>query len=393
MIDLARASRGWSKAQLAKVLERDPTKLYPESGNPKADFLIKLAEVLEWPVADLIETVWGPQLPGAAAAVGAEKSEPKPAVGAGSYEELFGQARSAHQKGDYRQVVSLSRLMYSVASNEDHKAVACSVEASGWDGLGRYVQEVEACKRGLQHRPENPIRRNQLRAVLANAWYSLWELTPALGTAELLANWYEKNPPKTDLDWKRPAFVHYVRGHTHRRMAFTEPELRQEHLLAAEADLKQSAEMHESLSIKLNAPQLAGIANTCRGGLLEIDVELGRRNAADTINEIVAKVDAADIGQATGDWLESHGWWCIFGSDLAVRHLKGRELQETTRHLTSKAASARRCRPIWRSTATPASRACRQCTRNGRSSPPCSPTWTWCLPRATSPSPAATPIW
>ena len=38
-------------------------------------------------------------------------------------------------------------------------------------------------------------------------------------------------------------------------------------------------------------------------------------------------------------------------------------------------------------------RRCRPCTRTGRSSAPRSPTWTWCSPRATSPSPRAMPSW
>ena len=47
MLDLARGSRGWSRAKLGRALGRDPTKVYPDSGNPKADFLVRLAEVLE----------------------------------------------------------------------------------------------------------------------------------------------------------------------------------------------------------------------------------------------------------------------------------------------------------------------------------------------------------
>ena len=56
-----------------------------------------------------------------------------------------------------------------------------------------------------------------LQATLANAQYTLWDLTPALGTAEVLARWYEANPPEKVYDWKRVAYVHYVRGNTRRR--------------------------------------------------------------------------------------------------------------------------------------------------------------------------------
>lgn len=330
LIDLARASRGWSKAQMARVLGRDATKVYPDSGNPKADLLVKLAETLEWPVGDVLELVWGRD---------AQNATASDASADLSYEGLFNQSRAAHQRGDYTQVVELAKAMYDAAKTEDHKCIACSVEASGWDGLGRYTQEVEACRRGLMHSPANPIRRQQLRSVLANAWYSLWELTPALGTCEVLVQWYRDNPPLNDIDKKRPAFVHYVRGNVHRRLAMLEPELRGAHLLAAREDLAKSAQMHEDLAVRTGNPALAGIANTCRGGLIEVAVEAGHEDPSSAIAEIVTalkKIDPDDTA-LTGDWLESWGWWCTFGSDLALRHLKGRDMQEAVRFLNDRA--------------------------------------------------------
>ncbi len=328
LVDLARASKGWSKAQLARALDRDPTKIYPDSGNPKADFLMKLAEVLEWPVGDVMEIVWG-----------SDSDSQTPADAARSFEDLYHKSRDAHQRGDARRVVELARSMYQAAKTEDHKCVACSVEASGWDMLGRYTQEVDACRRGLMHSPSNPLRRQQLRAVLANAWYALWDLTPALGTAELLVQWYDANPPLNDVDQKRPAFVRYVRGNTHRRLAMIEPELRAMHLQAAREDLAAAAGQHEELAARLNTPSLAGIANTCRGGLIEVAVESGLEDASDAVGEITSALRKIDPNDAslTGDWLESWGWWCTFGADLALRHLKGRDLQEAVTFLNSRA--------------------------------------------------------
>ncbi|MBN8644095.1 MAG: hypothetical protein J0L61_02510 [Planctomycetes bacterium] len=326
LVDLARASRGWSKAQLARALDRDATKIYPDSGNPKADFLVKLAAVLEWPVGDVLEMVWG------------AGDEAGPQAGTEiSYEALYIQSRQAHQRGDSKQVVALAKAMYQFAQTEDHRCVACSVEASGWDALGRYVQEVDACRRGLMHTPTNPVRRQQLRAVLANAWYSLWDLTPALGTCEVLAKWYKENPPTSDVDRKRPAFVHYVRGHTHRRLAMLEPELKGEHLRAAREDLALSASLHEELAGKLNTPNLGGIANTCRGGLIEVAVESGIEDASDAVGEIVSSLKRINPRDPalTGDWLESWGWWCTFGADIALRHLKGRDMQEAVGSLNA----------------------------------------------------------
>ncbi len=327
LIDLARVSRGWSRAQLAAALGRDPTKIYPDSGNPKADFIMKLAEVLEWPVGDVMETVWG-----------RKGDEIDPQAEPVKYEDLYATARAAHLAGQYQQMVDASRRMYEVAQSEERKAFACAMEYSGWDGLGRYMQGVDAARRGLAHTPISATTRNILRADLANAWYSLWDLTPALGTTEVLATWYETNPPAKPVDRKRPAFVYYVRGNTHRRLIALEPELKQAHCEAARRDLLRSAEMYTQLADELGDPSLAGIANTCRGGLIEIDVEMGDRSPESAVAELMEGVTTLDQNpnKAIGDWRESYGWWAIFASNVALRYLKGRALQTSMSTLLGK---------------------------------------------------------
>ena len=334
LLDLARASRGWSRAQLGRALGRDPTKVYPESGNPKADFLVRLAEVLEWPVGEVVDTIWGrrQEAPVFEGHVNGDAARP-------DYRELYQAARGAHASGEYRSVVETARRMYAAADSDERRAFACAMEYSGWDGLGRYQQGVDAARRGLALGPISTTTRNILRADLANAWYSLWDLTPALGTAEVLASWYDANPPERDVDRKRPAFVRYVRGNTRRRLMFVEPELREAHGRAALDDLSRASDEYKTLAAELEDESLAGIANTCDGALLEVEAGLGLREPGDAVAALLDGVSRADAHREliVGDWLESYGWWCIFGSNLALRHFDGRDLQESVRRFTDRA--------------------------------------------------------
>lgn len=330
LLDLARVSRGWSRARLGRALGRDPTKVYSDSGNPKADYLMRLADVLEWPVGEVLETIWGTGPIPSADGTGDDDAD---------FRSLYAKAREAHSGGEYQVVVDSARLMHAAADSEERRAFSCAMEYSGWDGLGRYLQGVDAARRGLRHSPISTTTRNILRADLANAWYSLWELTPALGTAEVLADWYESNPPERRVDEKRPAFVHYVRGHTRRRLMMVEPELKESHGRAALEDLHRSKDAYLRLAEELEDESLAGIANTCRGGIMEIEVELGFREADSTVEELLRGVSEVDTDAelVVGDWLESYGWWCIFGSNLALRHLGGADLQRSVSRFTDRA--------------------------------------------------------
>lgn len=331
LLNLARVARGWSRAQLARSLDRDPTKLVPESANPKMDYLVRLAEVLEWPVGEVIDAIW----------TGAGNAGAAPSGGLSTFEQYSEQIADAVRAANYRKVVELSKQMFQVARSGDERAHACIREAAGWDGMGRYPKVLDAVRLGLQQGPLSTRLRLVLQASLANAQYTLWDLTPALGTCEVLDRWYQANPPAQRHDWKRVAYVHYVRGNTQRRLMSQEPESLALHGQAAKADLTKAAEMYTSLSKELRDDALCGVANTCKGGLFEVDVELGERDPRAAVAEMLATLQGPEglSAHTAGDWVESWGWWCIFGSNIALRHLKGRELQQAMSVFTSTALS------------------------------------------------------
>ncbi len=334
LLALARAARGWSRGELARALGRDPTKLLPESANPKMDYLVRLADVLEWPVGEVVEAINADEMGVDGMMLGQNGS-----VAEATFEQFNDRLLEAHRAGRFDEVVEVSRRMFRAARSGDERAHACIREAAGWDGMGRYPKVLEAAQRGLQQGPLSARLRLVLQATLANAQYTLWDLTPALGTAEVLCRWYDENPPIKAFDWKRVAYIHYVRGNVHRRLMAMEPENIRSHAISARADLGRSIELYDRLSAELSDDVLGGIANTCRGGLIEVEVELGQtpaRQAVDTMLERLAGVDVSDATIA-GDWMESHGWWCIFGSNIALRRLQGRELQQALSVFMSKA--------------------------------------------------------
>jgi hypothetical protein len=118
-----------------------------------------------------------------------------------------------------------------------------------------------------------------------------------------------------------------------------EPELREEHGRKALEDLHRSADAYTRLAQELEDQSLAGIANTSRGGILEVEVELGFRSADDAIGTMLEGIRTVktDDELVVGDWLESYGWWCIFGSNLALRHFSGADLQRSVREFTDAA--------------------------------------------------------
>jgi len=331
LLHLARVMRGWSRARLARALERDPTKILPASGNPKTDYIVKLADVLEWPVGDVIEAIWRGGFAGDAGRSGLDTDA--------TFKGIAQTVTEAVREADYHRVVQLSQEMYALAKGGDERAHACIREAAGWDGLGRYPKVLECAKRGLHQGALSLRLRLALQATMAHAEYTLWDLTPALGTSEVLANWYADNPPERPADLKRVGFVYYVSGNTRRRLMAVAPENRANHSRCAQADLRRAIEIYRSLEDSGSEGVPEGIVRTCEGALLEVGVETGELRASTAINRIVESIeDPLDLDEAgCPDLYESHGWWCIFGSQIALRHLHGRELQQVLRILNERA--------------------------------------------------------
>ena len=311
LLDLARAYRRISRRKLASLLDRDPGRIIPESGVPKLDLVVRLAGQLDWPVEQVIRFL---EL----------EDDALPTDGDGqSFESLQKASREAWSAGQYTRAAALAQCAYSAARSADDRALASNREVAAWNGLGHYSRAVDAVRKGLRETTASLELRLILESNLANAYYTGWELLEARSIARDLLDWYEEHPPESQRDRATQAFAFYVHGNTLRRMIITDGEGTRKRLQRARSDLETSDRLYVELADEYQDESYAGIANTCRGGIIEVEVELAHRTPDDALRELLQRLDAiVDLSNClNGEWLESYGWLCIFGCNIALRHL------------------------------------------------------------------------
>jgi len=327
LLDLAQAYRGWTRRELAQKIGRDPTKLAPESGNPKFDVVLQLSEVLDWTLDEVAEWLWY------------KEEREVPNIKDISFDRLDLKSQEAHRSGEYQRMVDIAHTALDVAKNPEERARAYNRAAGGWDGLGRFSRSLQASQAGLREHPIPSDLRLLLQTTSANAHYTLWQLDEAQGVAQRVIDYFKVNDVTTDRSRVALAHAWYVLGHSLRRLLDIDPEQSAQHAHASRMALEEAIQLYEELAQKVHL-SFGGIAHTCRGGLLETDVFLGRIDAREALARIVDTINAVVEPNAMekGDWLESYGWWCIFGCNITLRHLTNeRDLQRYMAMFTNKA--------------------------------------------------------
>lgn len=340
LLELAQAYQGCSRRELARILGRDRTKLVPASGVPKLDMVIDLCRVLDWPVGDVAGFLWpGSATPGQTDGIVTAGDDADSDIEESEYDRIEIESRDAQRRGEYARAISLAQQAAVVARTPEQRALACNREAVAWDGLGHYSSALEAEQRGLQEPSISPELRRILESNLANAYYTLWSLTEARSLSRDLIDWYAEEPPASYRERCTQAFSYYVRGNTLRRMISADTGQARRNAENACSDLEVSLDLYAGLAKDFDE-SFAGIGNTCRGALIEAEVALGRRSIAEGLDQLTEGLDGVvDPDQCPpGDWLESFGWWCIFGCNIALRHVTDeRELQHHMAIFTNKA--------------------------------------------------------
>ena len=181
-VDLARMYRGWSKQELAANLGRDLSKIVPDSGNPKLDLVMALAEALDWQVGDVARCVW-------------DQPEDLPADGA-DFAALDARAIDAHRAGDWRGLLAGGQRLLAAATTPADRARALNRLSGAHDGLGRHARSLECLQEAVALAPLPDGLELMLRVNLVGTHYALWNVSEARAMAREIADRFEQRPPR-----------------------------------------------------------------------------------------------------------------------------------------------------------------------------------------------------
>ena len=324
-VDLARVYRGWSRQELASNLGRDLSKVVPDSGNPKLDLVVALAEALDWSIGDVAQCVW---------------DEPMQLPPCGlDFAALDAQAMEAHRAGDWRRLVAGGAMLLRAASTPAERARALNRISGGHDGLGRHGKSLECIREALSLAPLTPGLELMLRVNLCGAHYSLWHVAEARAAARELVDQFQARAPEGRLERVAQAFALMYRGQCARRAIAAMPDTAKRNATEARADLERAGTLFSKLAREFGDDSYGGVANTCRGALMEVDCALGTLDPVDAVATITEALGGVEDPQLAppGDWLESYGWWCIFGCNIAVRYLQDPQFHRAMAIFTNKA--------------------------------------------------------
>lgn len=326
LLDLACIARGWTRARLAKALGRDASNIANDTGNPKLDYLVRLAAVLEWPLGEVGAAIWGPDAtPLTPAALPASPKQPAPSE---SYEAARAAAYESMKRGDYNTAIEHTRVMYRTARTEDERAKALANESSCWYMLGRHQMSIEVAQQGLAMESLTVARRLQFQTSLVLSLFKLRNLTLALSLAESVAKQASAHLGVDPSVRRWLALCLCTEGFCHLYLMLTEPDRVQEHTRESARAFAAAKDEFRAAAEILNEPELLGVAHSCDAGLIELEVESGRLSADTAVQRIYNKLEEAiEFEGMTSYWIESYGWWSLAGASIASRHLKGDELQ------------------------------------------------------------------
>lgn len=313
LIALAQAYRGLGRREVAESLGRDLHNIVPETGNPKLDLVVRLAELLEWRVDMVVRDLYGEG-----------SSEEPPELSAAQVREANRRAWELLGAERWDEVLAITDRTLAGDAPSQSRAYACMLRFFALESQGRYLEAAEAAQQGLALASLNSDLCLLLRERLAYARYMTGALFEAEGLAgSLIRSLGSLDRPSPLRQVLAGAFA--IRGHAMRVAATSTPTSSTAVAEAALADLRMGAALYDDFEVRGGTVRDGSLAEIARGGILELEALCGQVSPDAALGRFAARLDGhVCLDGVDSSEAESLGWWCIFGAHVALRHVADR---------------------------------------------------------------------
>ncbi|MHC5115078.1 MAG: hypothetical protein ACYTGP_11705 [Planctomycetota bacterium] len=168
--------------------------------------------------------------------------------------------------------------------------------------------------------------------------YTIWNIDEACAVAKQVMR--SATEPRARMHRVSRAFCNFVLGNAYRRRLAIHANDVEAHATQSKDYLLAAVEELERLTVDYGSCGYGGVANTCRGALIESELALGAIDFREAIARLEDGLSCIDspASATQGDLLESFGWWCVFGCNVVSRaDLQPAEAQRYLAVFTTKA--------------------------------------------------------
>lgn len=393
LLGLASAYRGWNTRQLATALDRCNGNIVPDSGMPKLDLVVRLADALDWPVETVINQLVGGVV-GWSAGGSSQACDADPVVEARGEARLLTMdmsrdalvssmpcdtrhgpnhaarikaVRDALRQGDSTQALRLVEGVRLLAASNHERVDAALHEADLFESRGRWSASIATLQRSLafdlagngradsagqpECHPDGAASRVQQEGVSALEWSSvrprlLMRLARAYHRAGLAFEGRAvaseaidacRNGDIATLAVRAEALL--LRGLCGRDQLETQQDPPRRAAESALADLEEAMALLAWPALQSRRPDAAALHHMAAGAELELRAALGRVGGSVALATVLESLEPVIDVERFSDRarLEACGWWCVFGFGIAGRQPAGATRHQVLAVLSNKA--------------------------------------------------------
>ena len=347
LLTVVRDIRGWTKAQLAEALGRHPANLVPPGGNAKLDYLIILADILEWDVGRVSRWIW---------------EGPPPVIHAAH--------PTAENTPSIRETVVLAFRRLADRKYHDARTLAGEVgrrAESPWDLHWHHILEASIRgEQGLYEQADSHLLqaldlvmdrrqyRRQVESSLAQNCEYLGNISMAVAlTTSVIEDFRDDADPEVRTPYP---YACLTRARARNKLARRYPRHEEEFSLLAMEDAELAMQLCRDYERTPAAPGFTEFADFPSVALmaelvaLECRCRLRTVDAAREVDALIERLDPiTDLASTTvtTTMLEAFGWLCVHALHIARRDLRGAELERAMAVLTNKGLDIADHVPNW----------------------------------------------